>query len=741
MFFIHKTPQTKVTMEWLSDLLRMKIVNSVNNNSRVRGGLPWRKIGMYILISKYPVLYDYISKKTNETIIPYITKKLIGEYNKNDDITIDNAKSVIKMSLKNNDEDVLFKNILSTHKYEFDQLTIKKQSVYASKSKTIELQEDIHLQLSFDSIIIETDKDGNKTESSKKDLDFNDSIGYVYSNVLSIKELSEFLETTYNTIEKPKKAQILNKINEKKLYSMNVLSSTGFDYKSKMMEVEHQKVNISKSMENLFLDPKLYHLLITQITRFKDVNWFIERGIPRTLGILMHGLPGCGKTSVIKTLASYTKRRVVIIDLKLVYTKEHLKQIFKGKFKHGDDTLQYNQDELIYVLDDFDCMSDIFMDRDLKEKTKDDKQVINSQDLEIKRLRNLLKKYIKKKTKRDSDSNSDIDVKKNDTKQSNSKDYDFESLLNGDNNNSKITLQNILEILDGVVEMDGRMIIMTTNKRDILDPALIRPGRIDLDLEFEYPSRELIIYIFNYMYSNFSEIQRHEMLNIYAKFIKDKCLSTAKIMNCFMHMDMKDGMDSLISNYNYDPIDLDSGYNTDDDDDVIKYDPILELQNITKEIQSLTPTPPNINRKGVDILNFIDKKIMVSSNGRSSINFLDTLQNNGSFESLFSDKSFQYIKIMFEKDLLLTSYHFDIPEKSTYIMSNWELKGIRKDDIEESLDIRQDMFQFSFTGEITTDTLFKGVILRTKYCKDKDKKNTDKTCIVLKYLQFMGLEE
>lgn len=71
-------------------------------------------------------------------------------------------------------------------------------------------------------------------------------------------------------------------------------------------------------MDNLFLPPQLHKLLYNQIERFNDANWFIERGIPRTLGILMYGSPGCGKTSVIKALASFTKRKVIIIDLKKV---------------------------------------------------------------------------------------------------------------------------------------------------------------------------------------------------------------------------------------------------------------------------------------------------------------------------------------------------------------------------------------------------------------------------------------
>lgn len=42
-----------------------------------------------------------------------------------------------------------------------------------------------------------------------------------------------------------------------------------------------------------------------------------------------------------------------------------------------------------------------------------------------------------------------------------------------------LNLSGLLNVLDGVVETPGRMLIMTTNHPEMLDPALIRPGRID----------------------------------------------------------------------------------------------------------------------------------------------------------------------------------------------------------------------------------------------------------------------
>ena len=39
--------------------------------------------------------------------------------------------------------------------------------------------------------------------------------------------------------------------------------------------------------------------------------------------------------------------------------------------------------------------------------------------------------------------------------------------------------------MEGILEMDGRIIIMTTNHIDKIDPALIRPGRIDHKICFK----------------------------------------------------------------------------------------------------------------------------------------------------------------------------------------------------------------------------------------------------------------
>ena len=53
-------------------------------------------------------------------------------------------------------------------------------------------------------------------------------------------------------------------------------------------------------------------------------------------------------------------------------------------------------------------------------------------------------------------------------------------------NEDELNLSGLLNVLDGVVDTPGRIVIMTTNHPELLDPALIRPGRIDKTLELGY---------------------------------------------------------------------------------------------------------------------------------------------------------------------------------------------------------------------------------------------------------------
>jgi chaperone BCS1 len=53
---------------------------------------------------------------------------------------------------------------------------------------------------------------------------------------------------------------------------------------------------------------------------------------------------------------------------------------------------------------------------------------------------------------------------------------------------SKLSFSGFLNALDGVRSQEGQILFMTTNHRERLDPALLRPGRADVHVNLNYAS-------------------------------------------------------------------------------------------------------------------------------------------------------------------------------------------------------------------------------------------------------------
>ena len=77
-----------------------------------------------------------------------------------------------------------------------------------------------------------------------------------------------------------------------------------------------------------------------------------------------------------------------------------------------------------------------------------------------------------------------------------------QSCFDGDNvfKKSDLKLSDLLEAFDGVLEMNGRMLIITTNHLEKLDPALVRPGRVDTSLEFKRCNKMAIVDFFKHFF-------------------------------------------------------------------------------------------------------------------------------------------------------------------------------------------------------------------------------------------------
>jgi ATP-dependent Zn protease len=208
-------------------------------------------------------------------------------------------------------------------------------------------------------------------------------------------------------------------------------------------------------------------------------QWYYDKGIPYTLGIGAYGPPGTGKTSLIKAIANYTNRNIISISLKLVKTKTQLNNIFFEYYYNKNNKKEIGFDKKIIVFEDIDCIGDIVLDRN-KEITT---QV--------------------------------IDTKKNDLKE----------LLAEE---QQITLDDILNLWDGIRETSGRIMIITSNYYNKLDKALIRPGRIDITLELSYISHKVIQDMYTHF---FNEEMDYNVL----KNINEYFYTPAEITNIYLN--------------------------------------------------------------------------------------------------------------------------------------------------------------------------------------------------------------
>jgi chaperone BCS1 len=73
----------------------------------------------------------------------------------------------------------------------------------------------------------------------------------------------------------------------------------------------------------------------------------------------------------------------------------------------------------------------------------------------------------------------------------------FTSTRQAQQNQVSVTFSGLLNALDGVASTEERIIMMTTNHLDRLDPALIRPGRVDVKVEIGYANKQQVHDMFN----------------------------------------------------------------------------------------------------------------------------------------------------------------------------------------------------------------------------------------------------
>jgi len=179
-------------------------------------------------------------------------------------------------------------------------------------------------------------------------------------------------------------------------------------------------------------------------------DWYEKKGIPYTLGFMFHGPPGTGKTSSIKAIANAGRRHIINIQLSEIKTKQQLQHLFFNDeiyVFNGANTEKYiiPVAERLYVIEDIDAMGDVVLRREWKKPVVEEKK--KEEDLF------------------------------GDRKQDEKETFDLSFLLN---------------LLDGTLEANGRIIAFSSNYPERIDKALIRPGRVDMIVHFKNCSRAVL---------------------------------------------------------------------------------------------------------------------------------------------------------------------------------------------------------------------------------------------------------
>jgi chaperone BCS1 len=281
----------------------------------------------------------------------------------------------------------------------------------------------------------------------------------IYSKNLKLIELEKWVEKKLEEYETYLKAKSCDK---------QLLVEISWDPKEKEIETYKSIWESNANFQNRFFTNK--EQILDKINFFiKNPEWYKKRGIPYTLGFLLWGEPGCGKTGFIKALMNLTGRHGISIKLNNRFDMNKLREIIFDE--NIDDETLIPPENRILIFEDIDCMGTIVKDRDLNDQKEDEKN----------------------KEKK--------------------KDTDLVSILeNYDNYNNNLSF--FLNILDGLQECPGRIIIMTTNKPEILDKALIRPGRIDFNIHFTKATINDIKNILNFYWELNEDISIDEACNM-----------------------------------------------------------------------------------------------------------------------------------------------------------------------------------------------------------------------------------
>ena len=281
----------------------------------------------------------------------------------------------------------------------------------------------------------------------------------------------------------------------------------------------------SRDISTVIMEDKDKDLILRDTKDYLNpvtARWYAARGLPYRRGYLFYGPPGTGKTSLTLALAGELKLNLYIFNLGAGggVTDETLGQLFQTLPK-----------KCIVLLEDIDCAgigrgstsnlqgfmypyeNSIESPAESEEEAyAESRQSDRQQGADSSAKSELTgKRTTGPENCRSGDAASPktcTDSKEKLTLDTTHSRMSMNSMQYPTNHKpaSQISFSGLLNAIDGVASHEGRILIMTTNYRERLDPALIRPGRVDVEIEFGYASKETIRRVFTELYKGLYDL-------------------------------------------------------------------------------------------------------------------------------------------------------------------------------------------------------------------------------------------
>ncbi|GJM96048.1 hypothetical protein PR202_ga12853 [Eleusine coracana subsp. coracana] len=132
-----------------------------------------------------------------------------------------------------------------------------------------------------------------------------------------------------------------------------------------------------------------------------------------------------------------------------------------------------------------------------------------------------------------------------------------------ENEEHKVTLSGLLNFVDGLWSTcgEGKIIIFTTNYKERLDPALLRPGRMDMHIHMGYCTPES----FRILANNYHSVEYHATYPKIEKLIKEVMVTPAEVAEVLRRTDDSDvafhDLVNLLESKMKDVHEIDTGHN------------------------------------------------------------------------------------------------------------------------------------------------------------------------------------